>query len=139
MKGQISYPSCFREGKCPHTLSFGGGGMSTHSFSGRGKCPPLFFQGGANVLHLVFGRANVRGECPGGNVLHSATGNGRLTNGPNNLKTQIQRVRVAQTRARARDARTYALARIRTLTQTCTNTHTNTYTNTYAYTHKRTQ
>ena len=35
--------------------------MSAHSFLGRGKCPPLFFQGGANVLPLVSGR----GKCPG--------------------------------------------------------------------------
>ena len=41
------------------------GQMSAHSFSGRGKCPPLFFQEGANVLPLVLGKGKCRG---GGNV-----------------------------------------------------------------------
>ena len=38
--------------------------MSAHSFAGTGKCPPVLFQRGANVLHLVLGR----GKCLGANV-----------------------------------------------------------------------
>ena len=52
--GQISYPPCFREGQ-----------MIAHFFSGRRKCPPLFFEGGANVLPLVLWW----GKCPGGEQL----------------------------------------------------------------------
>ena len=44
--------------------------MSAHSFSERGKCPPLFFLGGANVLPLVLGR----GKCPWGNCLGEMSG-----------------------------------------------------------------
>ena len=69
MKAQISYPSCFREGQ-----------KSAHSFSGRGKCPHLFLQGEANVLHLVLARANVGGEgMYGGNVIHSAYPYSKIT------------------------------------------------------------
>ena len=49
--------------------------MFAHSFSGRGKCPPLIFQEGANVLPLVLGRGKCPGgKCPGVNVLHSIRG-----------------------------------------------------------------
>ena len=64
MEGQISYPSCFREGQ-----------MSAHSFFGRSKCPPTLFHEGANVrpffseranvLPLVLGRGTVWGKYPG--------------------------------------------------------------------------
>ena len=36
--------------------------MSAYSISGRGKCLPLYFQGGANVLPLVLGRGKCAGE-----------------------------------------------------------------------------
>ena len=41
--------------------SFFGRGKSSPTLSGSGKCPPLFFHGGANVLPLVLGT----GKCPG--------------------------------------------------------------------------
>ena len=46
----MSAYSFFREGQ-----------MSDHSLSGRGKCPPLMFQGGQMSYPSFYGGANIRG------------------------------------------------------------------------------